>query len=120
MKKKFKYVDGFIIPVPKTNIAAYKKLAKVAGKVWMEYGAVEYVECIADDTPIGKITSFPRSVKRKKSETVFFSWITYKSKADRKKILKKVMADPRLAKMLDMPFDMKRMIWGGFKPAVTF
>ena len=88
------YVDGFIVAVPKKNIKAYKKMSTLAGKVWREYGALEYKECLADDVPMGKITSFPRAVKQKQSETVVFAWITYKSRADRDRINKKVMADP--------------------------
>jgi uncharacterized protein YbaA (DUF1428 family) len=113
-----KYVDGFILPVPKKNLDAYRRMAAKAGKVWREHGALEYVEAVAEDVKVGKITSFPRSVKRKPTETVIFSWIVYKSRAHRDAVLKKVMADPRLAKMMDpkaMPFDMKRMIYGGFK-----
>lgn len=110
------YVDGFLLAVPKKNLAQYRKMAKLAGKVWREHGATGYVECVADDVPMGKLTSFPRSVKQKPSETVIFSWVTYKSRAERNRILKKVMADPRL--QMDskkMPFDGKRMIYGGFK-----
>ena len=111
------YVDGFIVAVPKKKLAEYRKLAKLAGKVWREHGALGYTECIADDVPMGKITSFPRSVKQKPSETVVFAWITYKSRADRDRINKKVMADPRLSGMnaKTMPFDAKSMIYGGFK-----
>jgi uncharacterized protein YbaA (DUF1428 family) len=114
------YVDGFIVAVPKKNIAAYKKLSKKAGKIWREHGAIDYKECIADDVSKGKITSFPRSVKQKPSETVIFAWILYKSRADRDRINKKVMADPRLSGMAPskMPFDAKRMIYGGFKVIV--
>lgn len=110
------YVDGFVLAVPKKNMAQYRKMAKRAGKVWREYGATGYVECVADDTPMGKVTSFPRSVKQKPNETVIFSWVTYKSRAQRDRILKMVMADPRL--QMDnkkLPFDGKRMIYGGFK-----
>ncbi|MFZ5675753.1 MAG: DUF1428 domain-containing protein [Pseudomonadota bacterium] len=110
------YVDGFLLAVPKKNLTQYRKMAKLAGKVWREHGATGYVECVADDVPMGKLTSFPRSVKQKPSETVIFSWVTYKSRAERNRILKKVMADPRL--QMDskkMPFDGKRMIYGGFK-----
>lgn len=116
-----KYVDGFVLPVPKKNVAAYKKVSKKAGKIWMEYGALEYIECIADDVKPGKVTSFQKSVKLKATETVFFSWIIYKSKADRNRILAKVMKDPRMSGMgPDMcPFDAKRMIYGGFKPLVS-
>lgn len=116
------YVDGFIVPVPKKKLAAYRSIAKKAGKVWRDHGALEYWECVADDVKKGKWTSFPRSVKLKGNETVIFSWIMYKSRKDRDRILKKVMADPRLEKMMNpkaMPFDGKRMIWGGFKSFVT-
>jgi len=115
------YVDGFIVPVPKKNIEKYKKMAKLAGKVWKEYGALEYTECIADDVKPGKWTSFPQSVKLKPSEVVFFSWITYKSKAQRDRIMKQVMEDSRLKDMGPdmMPFDGKRMIYGGFQTAVS-
>ena len=112
------YVDGFIVAVPKKNVKAYRTMSKKAGKVWREYGALDYKECIADDVKMGKWTSFPRSVKMKKNETVVFSYIVYKSRADRDRCLKKVMEDPRLAKMMNpkkMPFDAKRMIYGGFK-----
>lgn len=118
-----RYVDGFIVPVPKKKVKDYVKIAKLAGKVWMDHGALEYHECEADDVKVGKLTSFPRSVQRKASETVFFSWIVYKSRAHRDAILKKVMSDPRLAHLMDpkkMPFDGKRMIYGGFKTAVSF
>lgn len=118
-----KYVDGFVLPIPKNKVNEYKKIAKKAGKIWMEYGALEYYECIGDDVPEGKVTSFQKSVKLKKNEVVFFSWIIYKSRADRNRVLKKVMSDPRIEDMgmpEDMPFDAKRMIFGGFKPAVVF
>ncbi len=115
------YVDGFILPVPKKKREAYKAIARKAGKVWREHGALDYKECIADDVKPGKRTSFPQSVKLKKDEVVWFSWILYKSRKDRDRVLKKVMADPRLKSMMDpkgMPFDAKRMIWGGFKVVV--
>ncbi len=115
------YVDGFLLAVPKKNLQKYRNIARKAGKVWRDHGALEYRECVADDVKPGKLTSFPQSVKLKKNEAVWFSWIVYKSKADRKRILKKVMADKRLADMMDpkaMPFDMKRMIYGGFKVMV--
>lgn len=116
------YVDGFIVPVPKKNVKAYLAIARKAGKVWREHGAVEYKECVADDVKKGKWTSFPRSVKMKSSETVVFSYIVYKSRKQRDSILAKVMKDPRLAKMMAdpkaMPFDAKRMIYGGFKTSV--
>jgi uncharacterized protein YbaA (DUF1428 family) len=120
MKKTAKYVDGFVLPVPRKNLAQYVKMAKLAGKVWREHGAIDYVECIADDVKKGKHTSFPQSVKLKPGEVVFFSFATYKSRAHRDKVMKKVMADPRLGSMIDdMPFDGKRMFWGGFKPLVS-
>jgi uncharacterized protein YbaA (DUF1428 family) len=111
------YVDGFVVPVPQQNLAAYRRLARKAGAIWKEYGALGYVECIADDVQQGKHTSFPQSVKLKPGEVVVFSWIVYKSRAQRDRINKQVMADPRLAGMdpKSMPFDGKRMIWGGFK-----
>src|ERR687887_2139087 len=95
------YVDGFIVAVPKKNLAAYKKLAKLCGKVWREHGALDYREWIADDVKVGKLTSFPRAVKLKPGEVVLFAWITYKSRAQRDKINAKVMADPRLNEMMD-------------------
>jgi uncharacterized protein YbaA (DUF1428 family) len=115
------YVDGFVIPIPKRNSAAYRRIARKAGKVWREHGALDYVECIADDVKPGKHTSFPQSVKLKPGEAVWFSYIVYKSRRHRDQVLAKVMKDPRLAKMMDpkaMPFDGKRMFWGGFKVAV--
>ncbi len=121
MKKAYQYVDGFILPVPKKNINKYKKMAKLSGKVWRDHGAIDYVECMAEDVKPGKITSFPQSVKLKKGEVVFFSWATYKSKAHRNQVMKKVMSDPRLASFMDpkkMPFDGMRMFWGGFTPVV--
>ena len=116
------YVDGFIVPVPKKNLGTYKKMARLASKVWMEHGALSYAECVADDVKPGKWTSFPQSVKLKKDETVVFSYIVYKSRAARDRCMAKVMKDPRLAKMMDpkkMPFDGKRMIFGGFKVMVN-
>ena len=112
------YVDGFVVPVPKGKLAAYRAMARKAGKVWREHGAIDYHECVADDVKVGKWTSFPRSVKLKKNETVVFSWITYKSRKQRDAVMKKVMTDKRLADMMKpgaMPFDGKRMIFGGFK-----
>jgi uncharacterized protein YbaA (DUF1428 family) len=115
------YVDGFVVPVPTKNLAAYRSMARKAGKLWREHGALEYFECVADDVKPGKLTSFPQSVKLKPGETVVFAWIVYKSRADRNRVNKKVMADPRLAQMdpKGMPFDSKRMIWGGFKMMVA-
>lgn len=115
------YVDGFIVPVPKKKLKAYYAMAKKASKVWRDHGALDYKECVADDVKKGEWTSFPRSVKLKPSETVIFSYIVYKSRKDRDRILKAVMKDKRLAAMMDpkkMPFDGKRMIYGGFKVAV--
>jgi len=114
------YVDGFIVPVPKKEVDAYRRVARKAGKIWIEHGALEAKECIADDVSMGKVTSFPRSVKLKPSETVMFSWITYKSRAHRDRVNAKVMKDPRLEGMDpdEMPGDMKRMIYGGFKVIV--
>jgi uncharacterized protein YbaA (DUF1428 family) len=116
------YVDGFVLPVPKKNVKAYRSLARKAGKVWRDHGALAFHECIADDVKVGKWTSFPRSVKLKSGETVVFSWIYYKSRAHRDRVNAKVMKDPRIAKMMqnpkDMPFDGKRMIYGGFKTLV--
>jgi uncharacterized protein YbaA (DUF1428 family) len=115
------YVDGFIVPVPKKKLPAYRRLAKKAGKVWREHGALEYREWIADDVKVGKRTSFLRSVKLKPDETVVFSYIVYKSRAQRDAVNAKVIKDPRLAGMMNLktiPFDGKRMIYGGFKPLV--
>jgi len=105
--------------IPKQKLADYKKLARKAGKIWREHGALAYVETIGDDVPVGKLTSFPRAVKLKDDEIVAFSWIVYKSRAERDVVMKKVMADPRLPQdMSAMPFDGKRMIFGGFKTIV--
>jgi uncharacterized protein YbaA (DUF1428 family) len=115
------YVDGFVVPVPKRALAAYRAMARRAGKVWREHGALEYRECIADDVKWGKRTSFPRGVKQKPGETVWFSYIVYKSRKDRDRVIAKVMKDKRLASMMDpkkMPFDARRMIYGGFKVVV--
>ena len=112
------YFDGFVVPVPKKKLDAYRRMAKTASKVWRDHGALEYVECIADDVKPGKFTSFPQSVKLKPGETVVFAYVVYKSRAQRDRVMAKVMKDPRLADMMDpkkMPFDAKRMFWGGFK-----
>lgn len=115
------YVDGFVVPVPKKKVAAYRKMARKAGKIWMEHGALEFRECVADDVKVGKRTSFPRSVKLKTGETVMFSWIVYRSRKQRDSVLKKVMSDERLKADMqgDVPFDAKRMIFGGFKTIVS-
>ncbi|BCT91436.1 hypothetical protein LYSHEL_04600 [Lysobacter helvus] len=115
------YVDGFVLAVPEANLAAYRKMARLGGKIWREHGALEYMECVADDVKPGKLTSFPQAVKLKPGEVVVFSWILYKSRAARDRINAKVMADPRLAQFMDpksLPFDGKRMFFGGFKPIV--
>jgi uncharacterized protein YbaA (DUF1428 family) len=115
------YVDGFVVPVPRKNLKAYKRMATKASKVWRDHGALEVVECLADDVKKGKWTSFPRSVKLKPGELVVFSYIVYKSRKDRDRVMGKVMKDPRLADMMnpkEMPFAGKRMIWGGFKTMV--
>jgi uncharacterized protein YbaA (DUF1428 family) len=115
------YVDGFLLPVPKKNREAYRRMARKAGKVWREHGALDYVECLADDVKPGKWTSFPQAVKLKAGEAVWFSWIVYKSRKHRDRVLAKVMKDKRLAPMMDpkaMPFDGRRMMWGGFKVMV--
>lgn len=113
------YVDGFVLPVPKANLGAYKKMARLAGKIWMEHGALAYVVCVEDDVKPGKWTSFPQSVKRKPGELVVFAWAVYKSRKDRDRVMKKVMSDLRLRMVpKKMPFDGKRMIWGGFKPFI--
>jgi uncharacterized protein YbaA (DUF1428 family) len=108
------YVDGFVLAVPKANIEAYKAMARLGGEVWMEHGALSYVETIADDVPYGELTSFPRAVQATDDEVVVFSWVTYESRAKRDEVMAKVMADERL-KNPDMPFDGKRMIFGGFQ-----
>ena len=116
------YVDGFVVPVPKKNLDAYRRLARLAGKVWREHGALDFKECVADDVKKGKWTSFPRSVKLKPNETVVFAFIVYKSRAHRDKVNAKVMKDKRLFEGMpkEMPFDMKRMAYGGFKTLVEF
>lgn len=117
-----KYVDGFVLPVPKARLDEYRKLARKAGKVWMEHGALQYVECVADDVKPGKVTSFPQAVKLKDDETVVFSWIVYKSRKHRDAVNEKAMNDPRLAdiKPETLPFDGMRMFWGGFEKLVEF
>ena len=115
------YVDGFVVPVPKDRLTEYRKLARLAGKIWKELGALQYVECVADDVKPGKRTSFPQAVKLKSDEVVVFSYITYKSRRDRDRINKAVMSDPRLEYLMDpkkVPFDGKRMFFGGFKGMV--
>jgi len=115
------YVDGFLLPVPKRNLAAYRRMSKAAGKVWRDHGALEYRECAADEMKAKMAAPFTRGVKLKRGETVVFSWIVYKSRADRNRVNAKVMKDPRIAKMMKTkpPFDDKRMGWAGFKVIVA-
>jgi uncharacterized protein YbaA (DUF1428 family) len=116
------YVDGYVVPVPKKKVGAYRRMAQKAAKIWREHGALEVLEAVADDVKPGKVTSFPQSVKLKPSETVVFSYIVYKSRKDRDRVNAKVMKDKRLESMMDpknLPFDGKRMFWGGFKPIVS-
>jgi uncharacterized protein YbaA (DUF1428 family) len=115
------YVDGFVVAVPKKKLEAYARMSKQAGKIWREHGALDYREWVAEDVKVGKLISFPRSVKLRRDETVVFSWITYKSRKQRDRINAKVMADGRLKSMMDpksLPFDAKRMIYGGFESLV--
>ena len=116
------YVDGFVVPVPTRNLDAYRSVAERAGKIWMEHGALQYWECVGDDVKPGKLTSFPQAVQLKDGEVVAFSWILYKSREDRDRVNAEVMEDPRMKEMMDpkaMPFDGKRMFWGGFKTIVS-
>lgn len=116
-----RYVDGFVIPVPKRHVATYRRMSQKAGKVWIDHGALEYRECVGDDLKVEGVAVFPRAAKAKPGETVFFSWIVYKSRAHRDRANAKVMKDPRIATMMDstaMPFDGKRMVYGGFKVGV--
>ena len=115
------YVDGYVVPVPKKNLDQYRHMAEGCGKVWMEHGALQFWECVADDVKPGKVTSFPQAVQLKDDEVVVFSWILYASREDRDRINAKVMEDPRLKGMMDpknSPFDGMRMFWGGFKSMV--
>jgi uncharacterized protein YbaA (DUF1428 family) len=115
------YVDGYVVPVPTSKLDEYRRIARKAGKIWMDHGALQVRECVADDVKPGKVTSFPQSVKLKAGETVVFSWILFKSRKQRDSINAKVMKDPRMADMMDpkkMPFDGMRMFWGGFKTLV--
>lgn len=112
------YVDGFVLPIPKANVEAYRQLSERCGHIWIDHGALQYWECAADDVPPGEVTSFPQAVQLKDDEIVFFSWIVYKSREDRDRINKAVMDDPRMKEMTKCPFDEKRMIFGGFRTAV--
>jgi uncharacterized protein YbaA (DUF1428 family) len=112
------YVDGYVLPLPKKNLQAYRRIAQKAGRIWREHGALEYRECVGDDLNVKMGMPFTRRIKLKPGETVVFSWIGFKSRAHRDRVNAKVMKDPRLAKMMDpksMPFDVKRMVYGGFK-----
>jgi uncharacterized protein YbaA (DUF1428 family) len=112
-----RYVDGYVLPVPKKNVEAYRRMAQRAGRVWRDHGALEYRECVGDDLKVKWGKTFPSRFKAKPGETVVFSWIVFKSRAHRDKVNAKVMKDPRLAQMMDakpMPFDVKRMVYGGF------
>jgi uncharacterized protein YbaA (DUF1428 family) len=116
------YIDGFVLPIPNKNVKVYTTIARKCAKIWQEHGALAYFECKADDVSVGKVTSFPRAVKLKKGETAFFSFIIYKSRAQRNRVNKAVMKDPRMAAIMKthgMPFDGKRMIFGGFKSIVS-
>ncbi len=116
-----RYVDGFLIPIPRKNVAAYKKLAQKACKVWMEHGALEYRECIGEDLAQKMPATFPRLLDNKRGDTAIFSWIVYKSKTHRNQVNKKVLQDPRILAMMnleDNPFDVKRMLYGGFQVMV--
>src|SRR4051812_44541306 len=117
-----KYVDGFVIPVPKKKIAAYRRMAQVACKVWREHGALDYYECVGDDLKVKYGRPFPVQLKTKPAETVVFSFIVYKSRAHRDRVNAKVMKDPRITGMMNdpMPFDVKRMVYGGFSAMVNF
>lgn len=115
------YIDGFVLPVPKKNLQAYRRMARKAGKIWREHGALEFRECVGDDLDVKIALPFPRAMKIKSGETVVFSWIAYKSRAHRDRVNAKVMKDPRLKASMDvktMPFDPKRMAYGGFKVLV--
>ena len=117
------YVDGFLLPVPKKNLAAYRQMAQKASKIWREFGALDYKECVGDDLNVKMGTPFPRGIKTKPGETVVFSYIVYKSRAHRDRVNAKIMKDPRIAEMCNqknMPFDVKRMMYGGFKVIVSW
>lgn len=115
------YVDGYVVPVPKKNLAAYRRLARTCGKIWREHGALQFCECVADDVKLGKWTSFPRSVKLKAGEVVVLAWIVYKSRAQRDHVNANVMKDPRMLRIMGGKplMDGKRMFWGGFKVLVA-
>ena len=116
-----RYVDGFVLPVPKKNLPAYRRMSQKCGRIWREHGSLEYRECVGDDLAVKMLVPFPRKIKLERGETVIFSWIMFKSRAHRDAVNAKAMKDPRLASMMDakaMPFDCKRMVYGGFKVLV--
>ena len=115
------YVDGFVLPVPRKHLETYRRVARRAGRVWRDHGALEYRECVGDDLKVKKVVQFPKSVRARKGETVVLAWIVFKSRAHRDRVNARVMKDPRIAKMMEpksMPFDHKRMVYGGFKVLV--
>ena len=117
-----RYIDGFVIPVPRRKVEAYRRIAQQAGKVWIEHGALEFRECVGDDLKVKGTVPFTRAGRARAGETVFFSWIVFKSRAHRDRVNAKVMKDPRLAKTMEgkaMPFDVKRMVYGGFRVLVN-
>lgn len=116
------YVDGFVIPIEKSKVAAYRAIARKASRIWKEFGALDYKECVGDHFDTGLPTTFPRGIKAKAGETVVFAWISYRSRAHRDRVNARVMKDPRIAAMCNgkaMPFDMKRMLYGGFRVIVS-
>ena len=116
-----RYVDGYVLPIPRKNLPAYRRMARIASKVWRDHGALEYRECVGEDLAVKWGTPFPRSAKCRPGETVVFAWVVYRSRAHRDRVNGKVMKDPRLASMCDakdMPFDLKRMCYGGFEVLV--
>ena len=116
-----RYVDGYVLPVPRKNLEAYRRIARKAGKIWREHGALEFRECAGDDLDVKGMVPFPRTIRLKRGETVVFSWVVFKSRADRDRVNEKVMSDPRLSGMdpKAMPFDCKRIVYGGFKVLVA-
>ena len=117
-----RYVDGYVLPVPRKKLEVYRRMAQKAGRIWREHGALEYRECVGEDLAVKGVAPFGRPLKLKRGETVVFSWVVFKSRAHRDRVNAKVMKDPRLADMMDpkaMPFDAKRMLYGGFEVLVT-
>jgi len=114
------YVDGYVIPIPRRKVAAYRRIAQRAGKVWRDHGALEFRECVGDDLAVKGLVPFPRLARARRGETVLFSWVVYRSRAHRDRVNKKVQKDPRIAAMSneEMPVDMRRMAYGGFKVLV--